>query len=430
MFYSLLSQPIVASHSGNRLRGVSLVEVIFSIGVILIGLLGVMSILPLAGNRAQDSISLSVGSTFADSVFQRLKAERFFSNRRLRSIVEVPPASAPPDDIFRTLVLPTNPATRLEPFCIDPLFVSDSGYFTRPIPTAPAAFNRVQFGSYSVRFFPFYTLTHDPTTDPSAPQTMMVTSPVNFSRLTMRRVGISLQGSTVFLDSEQAYHLVESSDDVSFVRPSDRTQSGYIQNLPAVLDSNDLSLQPWQRYGSRIPTGEFTWIATVVPQAGNRFASVSIVVIRKRQRTLLVPERAAQNPQGNATDERLAYVTTATGFSGGAGGVVELVSSDKTVSRLVSGDWLMLSAMSNSGPVHRWYRVSAVDAEPQIVAENANNLFLNATDPALAREIWRRQVYLDGSDFPFPLAPPTNTFATLIEGVVSVTEHTVRMEDF
>lgn len=411
--------------------GVSLVEVIFSIGVILIGLLGVMSILPLAGNRAQDSISLSVGSAFADSVFQRLKSERYFSNSRLVAVDEVDPAFAPPTDTFRTLFLPSplsvpnqlscnNP---IQPFCIDPLFVSGSGYFAG---SPPSAFNRVQFGSYSVRFFPFYALSHDPTTDPSAPQTMMETVPFDFSRLPMRRVGITLRNATAFLDVEQAFHIVESGDDVPFVRPTDRSKSAFIQGLPTILDSNDNTLQSWQRYGSRIPTGEFTWIATVVPQLGNRFASVSVVVIRKRQRTLLVPDRVAVNPQGNATDERLAYVRSATGFSGGAGGVVELVSSDKTVSRLVSGDWLMLSANSATGPVHRWYRVSAVDAEAQFSFASAASLSLNATDPAVARPIWRQQVYLDGPDFPFPAI----TFATLIEGVVSVSEQTVRLQDF
>ncbi len=48
-------------HSHSR-RAVTLVEVIFSIGVVLIGLVGVASILPLAGNRAQESMNMSAGA--------------------------------------------------------------------------------------------------------------------------------------------------------------------------------------------------------------------------------------------------------------------------------------------------------------------------------------------------------------------------------
>lgn len=407
-----------------RRSGVSLVEVIFSIGVILIGLLGVMSILPLAGNRAQDSVSLSVGSAYGDSVFQSLASERLLSNRRLVEVIEIVPG--PPSDDFHFLTVPTSSAGVLQPFCIDPLFVSGSGYF---FPSPVQALNRIQFGSYSVRFFPFYALNHDPTTDPSDPQSTMITTLPDFSRLAMRRVGITRESGGSFLDKEQAFQLAESIDDLNFLRTPDRSQSGFIRGTPAVVDETT-GTPSWQRYGSRVPTGEFTWIATVVPQPGNRFASVSVVVIRKRQRALLVPDRIAVNPQGNSTDERLACVSFASGFIGGAGGSVDLVSSDKTVSRLTSGDWLMLSGDVSSGVVHRWYRVAALDGEPEELLETAVNLGLNASSPTVPRPIWRRRVYLDGPDFPFPSGVQTRTFATLVEGVVSVSEHVVRLRDF
>ena len=65
---------------------VTLIEVIFSIGVILIGLLGLLSILPLAGQRAQDSVGLSVAPVLASNVQAELNAEKFFNSNRLRSI--------------------------------------------------------------------------------------------------------------------------------------------------------------------------------------------------------------------------------------------------------------------------------------------------------------------------------------------------------
>ena len=67
-------------------RAVTLVEVIFSIGVVLIGLLGLLSILPLAGKRAQDSISLSVAPVIANNVQAELLASKYLSDDRLGAI--------------------------------------------------------------------------------------------------------------------------------------------------------------------------------------------------------------------------------------------------------------------------------------------------------------------------------------------------------
>src|SRR5690606_18970663 len=103
-------------------------------------------------------------------------------------------------------------------------------------------------------------------------------------------------------------------------------------------------------------------IATVNPLPGNLYANLSVVVIRNRQRDYSVPAAAVQLPERNATDERLAYVAYASGFTGGAGGEVHLVSNSNTVFRVRSGDWIMLSSSRGGNPTHRWYRVSAVDA--------------------------------------------------------------------
>ena len=67
-------------------KAVTLVEVIFSIGVVLIGLLGLLSILPLAGKRAQDSISLSVAPVIANNVQAQLLANKFLADDRLGAI--------------------------------------------------------------------------------------------------------------------------------------------------------------------------------------------------------------------------------------------------------------------------------------------------------------------------------------------------------
>src|SRR5690606_15183754 len=64
--------------------------------------------------------------------------------------------------------------------------------------------------------------------------------------------------------------------------------------------------------------------------------------------------------------------------------------------------------------VHRWYRVASTDGDPIVDTSNADH------------PTWQRRVYLDGADWRFwDNATPPNpipTYATIVEGVVSVTE--------
>ena len=76
-------------------RAVTLVEVIFAVGVVLVGLLGVMSILPLAGRRAEDSINLNVGAAMAESIMDDLLSRRFLANGQLRLISRSDLSTAP-----------------------------------------------------------------------------------------------------------------------------------------------------------------------------------------------------------------------------------------------------------------------------------------------------------------------------------------------
>ena len=121
----------------------------------------------------------------------------------------------------------------------------------------------------------------------------------------------------------------------------------------------------------------------------------------------------------------------ANGFQGGAGGIVHLNSSLATVSRLRPNSWIMLSrsVLSGTVDVHRWYRVVGVDGRAEEVL---------ATDPANAANqinTWRHKVLLDGPDWGFGFVGDAdntvedNTVATLVDGVVSVTERTVLISD-
>lgn len=411
------------NHIQPKRRGVTLIEVIFSIGVILIGLVGVVAILPLAGRRAQDSISISVGSGMCDAVFHDLQTRNFLS----RSLYFNTTTNTP---IGVADVASLSPGS----FCIDPLFVANLDANGTIPPT-------VLSNQYEPRLFPYYKNTHDPTQDPSTSFTS--SWPV---QPRMLRVGV-LEESIVSpattrgsISIEESLALVERGDDIPFVRPKDRTLNATIKGANAVTSGTT--------YGKLLSTGEYSWIATVNPLPGGEYASVSVVVIRNRERSFTLPTTttAPSRPDGNQIGERLAYVTYATGFRGGAGGVVHLISNLNTVSTVQSNDWLMLSRTTPAGDIHRWYRVSAVDGkavkERRPIAEDATAGDVKPGLPgtgAELRDIWSRKLYLDGPDWSFNFVSGTlpdgyadttfadNTVATLVEGVVSVTERVVSL---
>jgi len=389
-----------------RSRGVTLVEVIFSMGVVLIGLLGVMSILPLAGNRAKDAVGLSVASALADNVMEEMLAQRWLSSGRLAAFNDQ-------GDLM--------PFDGSRPFCIDPAFASIGG---RQVAVSPNPTN-----SYDTRFFPFYKETHNPTLDPSVSGSTDL--PANTLR--MLRVGIlqrssSLGAPLTLLTRDQALRVADSPDDLLIERPKARTDNPFMLGVQAT--------NAGLPYGGRFGSGDFSWIATVSPNSSPEYVTVSVAVIRNRQRGFAVPVRAALNPEENATDERMATISFASGFRGGAGGSIELNGAKNTVSRLRVGDWMMLARSGGTSiVVNRWYRIAAVEREVEIMDVPRNQIGHNAQSNNM-RPIWRRQVYLDGPDFTFHDAinpanqiQTTNTLAVLVEGVVSVTEHVVRLRD-
>ncbi len=357
-------------------RAVTLIEVVFSIGVILIGLLGLLSILPLAGRRAQDSISLSVGPAIGLQVIDELQSRHYLSEGRLRPVRET------------TSTAVTNLTATPAPtsFCIDPIFASST-----TVPSSAVS------NGYSAAQFPYYKATHSPLIDPSTNST---TWPSSQPRMT--RVGIAEATSpTIFVAVSEALEIAENRDDLFVTRPDDKTLN------PTFADGQVQAVSSGLEYGKRIPTGDFTWFATVNPLPGGQYASISVVVVKKRIRNFDTPTTttAPGTPQGNAIGERLAYVTFASGFSGGAGGTVHLISNANTVSKIRSDDWIMLSRNVGTAVVHRWYRVVAVNGKAELYTTDGtttnDDTNLGARIPGGSHQVWRHKVLLDGPDWSF-----------------------------
>ena len=412
-----MTKPLSATRP-SLTKGVTLVEVIFAIGVVLIGLLGLLSILPLAGQRGRDAISLSVGAEYGDRVMTELTSRDWLSN-----------ASAAASGATGTgarLVPFANPAaidfedlSELPAICIDPLYVAQQDNTTVP------------FAAYVDRNFPYYGVNYDSLTNPSAVGAQS-TWPTTISVPRMLRVGVSSAPSLATLDVARA--LVERSDDLVVSQPEDGS-------LPPSLSSLEAA---GSLYGKSFPSGEYTWLVTIDPSdeanRNSRFASVSVVVIRQRDYRRDFPDATVTDPEQNGVAERTAYVTQAAGFRGGAGGSVTIASSAQVVADVSVGDWVMLSARAGDEPVHRWYRVlssSGGDRTVDVTAANLGCLLPPSYTPP-PNQAWVGSLTLDGPDWDFGLANDNasddntfrnNTFMTIIPGVVSVTERLIPLSD-
>ncbi len=361
-------------------RAVTLVEVIFAIGVILIGLLGLLSILPLAGKRSQDSVSLSTGPQIANRVLAELKSNKFLSTNSLVAL-----------DLTQAQVIGLDYSSK--PFCIDPIFVS-SPLVSRTDDTAT--------DGYFAGNFPFFDAKHNPAVDP------LTVQPTTTAPAQPRMYRVGLKDALGVVPGTVARVFSENRDDLINTRPDDRS-------LPVRLTDGEIQpITDGLEYGKRIPSGEFSWLVTVNPLPGGVYASVAVVVMRNRTLEVEFP------PAKNNVGERLAGVTYAQGFRGGAGGIVHLEANTAVESKLVPGDWLMLSRNTLTGPVHHWYRVVGLDGDPEVTGT-----------------LWKHRVLLDGPDWSFGYnadgtADSTlvdNTYATLVSGVVCVTETVLKLSE-
>ncbi len=154
-----------ASLSFGRRPGVSLLEVTFAIGVVMVGLLGVASLLPLAGYQASRGRLADKAAHFGRQSYREfvvrgmgqgnavwaLTDGSLFDRNTTGTLIN-PPANAPQP----YLPAPNDPASPGPPyffprsFCLDPRFVSRNGFTVT--------------GGYDARRFPYVPIASGPST--------------------------------------------------------------------------------------------------------------------------------------------------------------------------------------------------------------------------------------------------------------------------
>jgi hypothetical protein len=367
-------------------------EVMFAIGVVMIGMLGIAILVPIAGKAAKD------GASYDRAARVGLNAVREFHLREM---------GRPENWISPDFMAVGKPNSRAVAFCIDPRFV--------------AVNNQVNMAAGDPRrFFPYSVAANMP----------------SMRRISVRRWSAKLPNSTL-LDLSAANEIFMGGDDLLIETPADPllpAQQVYFSQNPANPDK-------------RQTDGEFSWMATLSPRvdkwapptgAAPDTYTLSIVVFQGRDSALAV----------DGISERWAiipYTQQYNAFYGGglSGGDVALV--DKSLYYQLAGgsapppspqdlfvkrgQWILLARNvvvgANVYPEFRWYKVTEVDPDELNVATSSE---LIGSPPS---GIPIRHVTLFGQDWnAYPSANAAEqTFAYIVPGVVAVYEKTIRLEN-
>ena len=370
--------------------GITVLEVLFSIGIVAVGLLGVLTIIPVAGHRVtQGSIS-----DHADRL-GRNAVRQFDVGQMRRPIMWAR---------FRTndqQYVTFSPSISEPAFCIDPLFVSTQVY--------NAATNNTTVAQ-ETEYFPYF----------------LPGGAARMKRITLRKkAGILTATGGIGMGLEQAYEVFMAKDDLVFDLPDDRT------------------LAPQQKFDTsnakRQFDGKYTWMATVSPkdllypsaQGGpprTDLCTLSIIVFYRRDTgmTMHYTNSSTEGPD----PERLVNVgfrdtsgnlTAGAGIGGGNVRLETIVRQSNVHVRedleARRGNWIMLSAKVQPNAsyafdsVFRWYRVLSTE---EVLGDATNG--------------YTRNVTLLGADWTDVIGAGGATQATLLNGVAAVYEKTIRLE--
>ena len=360
----------------SRPRGISLLEVMISIGVVGVGLIGVAALIPLAHYKAAQGVREDR---------KALTGRRAFREFRIRDL-------ARPGDMASPMTGP-NP------------------YYYWPTTNPYAIYNQPPDGKLTRRAYcldPLYVAAAVDSGNQNIAGSFPSNAPVTIPRITMlssrpddlrRRFGPNVANQMLLnnppvMTRAQAEETFLMRDELVFEQPEDATQPPFQQ----YLEGN-------KRYAS----GSYSWMATLVPDPFNNsdLYSLSIVVFYRRNLAMDVPQ------------EIMVEVNPAS-FQLGLADVKNIqiaqrnqpLNKEASVKDIKTGDWiaLMQQQMPNDPQTTtlKWYRVLAAD-ELDGEADLTRELSLSGPD-------WNIQ-------------SPQPIYALYMKDIVAVFEKTARLYD-
>lgn len=377
----------------SRRRGVTLIELMFACGIVLVGLLGVAALIPLAGFEIDRGLTADRMSATGRNAVQE-----FDIRSMRRADIYVNPDGSPFNPRFQSVHL--FPAGQQSmSFCIDPGYLHFHAGSTPPANRTPLLFP--SWGPVTSR--------------PGA-------------EARMHRIALRNQPGGTIMHRLLAERLFVARDDLAVDRPVDPT------------------LPPEQVYGSAVSrrqyNGSFSWFATLVPELHQPTGVydqylLSVVVLDDRELGYDSGLAAITRPE--PVPERVVDIQLlGGGFGGGEAILRNSIASPLSID-VRTGDWIMLSAKAIISPpipvaiaqnnpnvvtrdYFRWYRVMNSEFEPRR-RQDGPGWFRHVT---LEGPDWNRREWQDAT-LPQMLQMPTR--AVVVSDVVGVFEKTIRLEN-
>lgn len=360
---SILKLPMSGCCGAHR-PGISLLEVLIAMFVLIFGLLGVAAMFPIGQSYVFKAAQYDRGAALGQAAFNEIRVRGMLRPQLDHWLRPDSPLNGASPFVPGTPPVPNNvPDLRGIAFAIDPL---------------ASAMNMETGGTANLTNFP------------AAPPASAA-GPPRLTRATLARApGLPAPA----LSRALAEQLFMSRDDLSIDLPEDR-------DAPAV--------QLLSTTGTRRQfAGEYSWLFTVVPavETGREdLYTVSVVVFHKR----IFPTDPA-DPQPPERMVQIVGDKLLGGFGGGDAQLTAPISS--LLDGIRTGQWCLLSAWLNNDPtsnmpVFKWYRIVSVEKEVQ--PEQAG---------------FTRWVTLAGPDWD----PRLTTAVSLFDGAIAVYEKTMRIE--
>jgi hypothetical protein len=377
----------------SRRRGISLLEVLIAMFVMLFGLMGVAAIMPVGNHYAARSDQYDRGAALAGSAFAEIKTRGL-----LRPGIWMHPSNVMVmNDVVGNPLYGT--FANNDPghaFVLDPIGAAGG--------SGDVNANLFPYGGWQAAGNPGWTLT--PTT----------------AQWPLRRVSFAAFAGGV-APAEIAEAVMRLHDDLSAELPDRNDQPG-IQ----IWETDDINGTPDYPADDTLITrayaGSYSWLATVLPvnaealagmqpsspRHGSFLYEVSVAVFRKRE------------DEPSVTSERLLQAELGPG-----GDLVVYAASDVDVDDasqdIRAGNWIALAGVhpTNGKFLLKWYRLLSYDDETDV-----QQLYSGGSQSG-------RRAMVEGAEWPAntPTANPlysTNLRAILLPNIIGVATQTVKLE--
>lgn len=417
------------TNSYRKPSGITIVEVLFSIGIVIMGLMGIAGLIMIAGTQ----------------LTQGLKADGM-SNLGLNAIEEFDMRHLRRQDMLRVYDEASATFVKFETadsYCIDPYFISRQVVNNNKDVARLSSFPGVRVpprNPTQIAVMPRLTIANpmgimnDPAKynpDKFGAGVATIMNQLQAQELFTAKDNLATSLSSIATElPQQIWFDDRTSPSASSVRMAD----GIDNDKDGITDEKDEAYVKRIGFGDmdRLGATEFSWMATVTP---HRFFTVNTSGISAgTERTdqylisIIVFHNRVLNQHTSAREDQERMLRVTLRGNGFGGGEVRLHSSNSASLDIKHGDWIMLSAQSSMGPQFRWYKVTYINDEVQQLTKS---FFYR--DATLKGPDWNRVEWLPKSarcdcGKPLSLPPECPTYATFVPHIIGVFEKTVRME--